>query len=162
MEFRGIILSKTAGQHGSDALFAVPELAQVLGVVMGVVFAAPKHKTVYVAGDTIWCEGVDEAIDKYHPDVIVLNTGKAILSGWEEDPIIMEKEDTLRATIAAPEALIVAVHMDAINHCSLRRNELRDYVREKGIEDRVLIPSDGEFLKLEPRIPGIVLEGAVH
>jgi L-ascorbate metabolism protein UlaG (beta-lactamase superfamily) len=147
VEFRGISLSKTAGQHGSDALFAVPKLAQGLGVVMGVVFTAPKHKTVYVAGDTIWCEGVDEAIDKHDPEIIVLNTGKAIISGWEEHPIIMGKEDTLRATLAAPAALIVAVHMDAINHCSLSRNELRDYVTEKGIEDRVLIPSDGELLK---------------
>lgn len=147
LEFSGINLSKTAGQHGSDVLFAVPKLAEGLGVVMGVVFSAPNHKTVYVAGDTIWCEGVDEAIDKHDPDVIVLNTGKAIISGFEEHPIIMGKEDTLRATLAAPEALIVAVHMDSINHCSLTRSELRDYVREKGIEDRVLIPSDGEFLK---------------
>ncbi len=146
-EFRGINLSKTAGQHGSDALFEVPKLAQGLGVVMGVVFEAPKHKTVYVAGDTIWCNGVDVAIEKHDPDVIVLNTGKAIISGWEDHPIIMGKEDTLRATLAAPEAIVVAVHMDAINHCSLSRKELREYVKEKGIEGRVLVPSDGEILK---------------
>lgn len=146
-EFKGIHLSKTAGQHGSDALLQVPQFAQSLGVVMGVVFEAPEHKTVYVAGDTIWCNGVDEAIKRHDPDVIVLNTGKAIISGWEEHPIIMGKEDTLRATVAAPEAIIVAVHMDAINHCSLSREELREYLKEKGIADRVLVPSDGEILK---------------
>lgn len=147
VEFRKINLSKTAGQHGTDALLEVSQFAQRLGVVMGVVFTAPEHKTVYVAGDTIWCEGVEEAIDRHDPEVIVLNTGKAIISGWEEHPIIMEEEDTLRAALAAPEAVIVAVHMDAINHCSLSRSELREYVRAKGLEDRVLIPSDGEILR---------------
>jgi hypothetical protein len=59
----------------------------------------------------------------------------------------MGKEDTFHAYKVAPSAIIVAVHMDAINHCSLSRKELREYVKEKGIEDRVLIPADGEVLK---------------
>lgn len=145
--YEGIKLTKTAGQHGSDALFAVPKLAQGLGVVMGVVLEAPEHKTVYVAGDTIWCSGVDEAIKKHDPGIIILNTGKALISGWEQHPIIMGEEDTLRATLAAPNATVVAVHMDAINHCALSRDELRKYVKDQGIEDRVRIPSDGETLK---------------
>lgn len=33
-------LHKTGGQHGSDNLYAVPELAESLGEVMGVVFEA--------------------------------------------------------------------------------------------------------------------------
>jgi L-ascorbate metabolism protein UlaG (beta-lactamase superfamily) len=147
VEFRGVNLSKTAGQHGSDALFEVPAFAQGLGEVMGVVLAAAGHKTVYVAGDTIWCDGVEDAIRNHDPDVIVLNTGNAIISGWEEHPIIMGKEDTLRTALAAPQAIIVAVHMDAINHCSLSREELREYVKANGMEDRVLVPADGEVLK---------------
>lgn len=146
-EFGGVNLSKTGGQHGSDFLYSSPERAQILGEVMGVVFEAPGHKTVYVAGDTIWCSEVDEALKKHDPDVIVLNTGHAILTGLEDHPIIMGKEDTLHAYKVAPSATIVAVHMDAINHCSLSRKELREYVKEKGIEDRVLIPADGEVLK---------------
>jgi L-ascorbate metabolism protein UlaG (beta-lactamase superfamily) len=147
VDYWGVTLSKTAGQHGSDALFEVPQFAQNLGEVMGVVFSAPEHKTVYVAGDTIWCEGVEDAIAIHDPEVIVLNTGKAIISGWEAHPIIMGEEDTLRAALAAPDAVIVAVHMDAINHCSLSRSQLREYVKEKALEGRVLIPSDGEVLK---------------
>jgi hypothetical protein len=37
--------------------------------------------------------------------------------------------------------------MDAVNHMTLSRKELRDYVRQHGIEDRVRIPADGETLK---------------
>lgn len=52
--FGGVTLSRTGGQHGTDTMFATPELAEFLGVAIGVVFEAPGHKTLYLAGDTIW------------------------------------------------------------------------------------------------------------
>jgi L-ascorbate metabolism protein UlaG (beta-lactamase superfamily) len=146
VEFGGVRLSQTDGQHGTDAMYAVPEMAKVLGNVMGVAFQAPSQKTVYVAGDTIWRSDVEQALSKYSPDVIVLNTGNALLNGIQES-IIMGKEDTLRAYQAAPKASVVAVHMDTVNHGALTRTDLRTYVQEKGIQDRVLIPADGEALK---------------
>lgn len=52
----------------------------------------------------------------------------------------------LRAWHAAPKARIVATHMDAINHMGQTREELKAYVAEKGIKDRVDIPEDGATL----------------
>ena len=46
------------------------------------------------------------------------------MSGFEEHPIIMGKQDTLQATKAAPKAAIVAVHVDAdrkLTHLGTRR-----------------------------------------
>jgi L-ascorbate metabolism protein UlaG (beta-lactamase superfamily) len=145
--FNGVKLSKTGGQHGSDLWFADPERAEAMGPVMGVVFSAPKAKTVYVAGDTIWRPEVDQALKQHKPDVVILNTGSALMSGFEEHPIIMGKQDTLQATKAAPNAAIVAVHMDVVNHMSLSRKELRAFVQENKIQDRVMIPEDGESMK---------------
>jgi L-ascorbate metabolism protein UlaG (beta-lactamase superfamily) len=145
-EFGGVNLSQTDGQHGADAMYAVPDMAKVLGNVMGVTFQAPGQKTVYIAGDTIWRHDVEQALVKFNPDVIVLNTGNALLNGIQES-IIMGKEDTLRAYQAAPKASVVAVHMDTVNHGALTRTDLRAYIQEKRIQDRVLIPADGETLK---------------
>ena len=145
--FKGVKLSRTGGQHGSDLWFADPARAEAMGPVMGVVFSAPKAKTVYVAGDTVWRSQVDQALKQYTPDVVILNTGSALMSGFEEHPIIMGKQDTLQATKAAPNAAIVAVHMDTVNHMSLSRKELRDFVQDQKIEKRVMIPEDGETLK---------------
>ena len=78
--------------------------------------------------------------------MILLNAGEARMLGYVGS-IIMSKDDVLRAAQAAPDAAIVAVHMDAINHMTLSRDELRDYVQQNDIEDRVLIPADGEILK---------------
>lgn len=145
-EFGGVKITKTGGQHGTDEMYAVPALAKPLGKAMGVVFQAPGYKTLYLAGDTIWRKEVDQAINQYHPEVIVLNAGKAKMAGFDGS-IIMGEEDVLRASKAAKNAQIVAVHMDAINHMSLTREELRAYVKKQGIEGRVDIPEDGASLE---------------
>ncbi|MGO2009790.1 MBL fold metallo-hydrolase [Vreelandella alkaliphila] len=145
-EFGGVTLHKTGGQHGSDTLYAVPELAQLLGEVMGVVFEAPEHKTTYLVGDTIWRDEVEQTLARYNPEVIVVNAGAAEITGFSGDPIIMGKQDTLRMHQAAPNAAIIAVHMGAVNHMTLSREELSDYVQEVGIQDRVSIPADGQII----------------
>ncbi|KAF9180059.1 hypothetical protein BGZ50_006477, partial [Haplosporangium sp. Z 11] len=57
-------------------------------------------------------------------------------------------DDTLRAHRAVPKAAIVAVHMEALHHTALTREELREYIQQEGIQDHVLIPDDGEILRL--------------
>lgn len=147
-EFGGVTLHKTGGQHGSDTLYAVPELAKALGEVMGVIFEAEGRKTTYVVGDTVWRDEVVQSLERFQPDVVVLNAGAAEFNGFEGegDPIIMGKEDTLRVHRALPDADIVAVHMDAVNHMTLSREELTEFVQSEGIDEQVLIPADGEIL----------------
>lgn len=144
-EFDGVTLSKTGGQHGTDNMYDLAEVATLLGDAMGVVFQAPGHKTLYLAGDTIWRDEVDQALTEYDPQVIVLNAGYAMLNGFDGS-IIMGKEDVLRAVQAAPDATIVATHMGAINHMALSREELKKYVEENNIQDKVEIPEDGVLL----------------
>lgn len=91
----------------------------------------------------MWRPEVDQALKQHKPDVVILNTGSALMSGFEQHPIIMGKQDTLQATKAAPNAAIVAVHMDSVNHMSLSRKELKD----QKIEKNVRIPADGESMK---------------
>jgi L-ascorbate metabolism protein UlaG (beta-lactamase superfamily) len=144
-EFGGVTLTKTSGQHGTNEMYATPQVAQALGEAMGVVFQAPQHKTLYLAGDTIWRDEVDQALTQYSPQVVVLNAGYAQLSGFD-GAIIMGKDDVLRAAQAAPQATVVAVHLDAINHMALSREELSKFVQKSGIQDRVEIPQDGALL----------------
>ena len=145
-EFQGIVLHKTNGQHGTDAMYSLPELASFLGEAMGIVFQAKDYKTVYLVGDTIWRPEVEQSIVKYSPDVIILNAGNALIDGFDES-IIMGEDDALRTHQVAPNAKIVAVHMDAVNHMALSRRALADFAEEKDIQDVILIPADGEGYK---------------
>lgn len=117
-------------------------IGELLGTVSGFVFEHPGEKKLYVAGDTVWYEGVDESLRKHRPDVVVLNSGDAKL--LSDDSIIMSKQDVYEVARAAPNATVIASHMEAVNHATLSRNELREFLAEKGITERVRIPADGE------------------
>jgi len=143
-EFQGVRLNRTGGQHGTDA--ALKALPQILGPVSGFVMRHPAHKTLYVAGDTIWNAEVERAIARYSPDVIVLNAGMATVIGL--DPIIMGPADVLAVHRAAPNAMLIASHMEAVNHCILSRADLRAFSKRDGYEQRLLIPEDGETVAI--------------
>ena len=147
--FRGVRLERTATRHGSEAMYADPELGKMLGEVMGIVFTAPDGKKAWVVGDTVWFPGVDKALAAHRPDVIIMNAGGAALDipAFKDAPeIIMNKEDAVRMVRAAPGAQVVAVHMDAINHMTVDRKDLSRYAREQGVRERLLIPFDGEVM----------------
>ncbi|MGX5832571.1 MBL fold metallo-hydrolase [Aeromonas piscicola] len=143
-EFAGILLQQTEGQHGSDQVMAV--LAERLGEVCGVVFSHPQEKTLYLAGDTVWNEMVAQSLRQHGPEVIILNCGDAQVPGLGS--IIMGKEDVRAVYQAAPQATLIASHMEAVNHAVLSRKELRDYLAEYGMADRVRVPEDGDILSL--------------
>jgi L-ascorbate metabolism protein UlaG (beta-lactamase superfamily) len=141
--FNGTRLIKTFGQHGTSQMMASP-LGKLLGDATGVVFQRPGYRTTYVAGDTIWTKQVEEAIGRYQPEVIILNTGYARVLGFHGS-IIMGKEDLQRAYQFAPKAKVVGSHMESINHMTQTRKDLRDYIAEKKMDpQRVLVPDDGQ------------------
>ena len=109
---------------------------------------AVDEPTLYIAGDTIWCDEVESALREHSPGVIVVNAGGARFN--QGDPITMTPADVIAVTEATPdETMVVAVHMDAINHCVDGRLELREALRERGLlESRVLVPDDGAALDL--------------
>jgi len=140
--FAGVSLIKTPGQHGSDK--AITAIGKRLGEVCGVIFRSDGEKTLYLAGDTIWFRRVEDTLRKYSPDVVVLYCGDAQIPGLGS--IIMNKEDVYEVFKAAPEATLIASHMEGVNHAVLSREELRYYSAEIGMTDRLLIPEDGETL----------------
>jgi L-ascorbate metabolism protein UlaG (beta-lactamase superfamily) len=135
-----VSVSRTGGRHGHGAL------ATEMGPVSGFVLAAEGEPTLYIAGDTVWCEEVEAAIAAHEPHVIVVNAGGARFIAGE--PITMGVEDVALVCRAAPDALVVAVHMEAVNHCVVGREDLRRGLATEGLDGRVAIPADGETLEI--------------
>jgi L-ascorbate metabolism protein UlaG (beta-lactamase superfamily) len=132
----GIRITRTSGRHGTGIL------GWKMGPVSGFVLQAPNEPTLYIAGDTIWCEDVENAIAEYRPDVIVLFAGAAqFLQGGS---ITMDKQDVVKVCRSSPDAQIVVAHMEAWNHCLLTRTELSAYLTRRGLHEKVHIPEDGE------------------
>jgi len=139
VEWEGISIHRTNGQHGTG------EIGKAMGKVSGFVFIHNQQR-IYVAGDTIWCADVEEALNQYKPGTIVLNTGGAkFLTG---EPITMTPEDVARVYEKSSGARIIAVHMDTVNHCFIKRADLLSSLRLKGIEGSVQVPADGEIITI--------------
>ncbi|WP_137789898.1 MBL fold metallo-hydrolase [Bacillus sp. E(2018)] len=134
--FEGIQLIKTKGEHGRG------EILKLAGLVCGIVFKHQTEKTLYVAGDTVWYEAVQEEIDTHKPEIIVVNAGDNQF--FEGGSLVMGKDDVYEVYKVAPNAKLIAVHMEAVNHWGLSRKKLKKFVSEKGIASSVLVPDDGE------------------
>jgi len=136
--WKSIEISRTGGQHGKGAI------AKAMAPVSGFVLRASGEPTVYIAGDTIWCDEVREALGRFKPAVVIVNTGAAqFLQG---DPITMTADDVVAVCQAAPGARVVAVHMEAINHCLLTRDDLAFQLEAARV--RAAIPGEGEWVDL--------------
>ncbi|MDT8862235.1 MBL fold metallo-hydrolase [Alkalihalobacillus sp. MEB130] len=134
--FENIKLRKTKGEHGRG------EILKAAGLVCGVVFKHSAEKTLYVAGDTVWYDAVQEVINTHKPEVIVVNAGdNQFLVGGS---LVMGKDDVYEVYKAAPKAKIISVHMEAVNHWTLSREKLKSFANEKGISSNILVPNDGE------------------
>lgn len=139
IDFNGVELTEVDGRHGHG------ETAKLMGNVMGIVFQHTDEKTVYLAGDTVWYEEVQQIIDTYKPEVILLNGGEnQFVEDGPVGPLIMGKEDVYEVYKAAPEADIIVSHMEAVNHWGLSREELKNFINDKGMESNVVVPDDGE------------------
>lgn len=123
----GLTVARTPVRHGTG------RMAELLAPASGFVL-----DDLYLAGDTVWYEGVEETIARYRPRVAVVNAGAA---EFLEGGLIIMGIDDVRE-VAAHVPTVVAVHLEALNHCFLSRAELRVAL------PAVLVPEDGETLEL--------------
>lgn len=132
-----ISFSRTRGRHGTG------EIGERMGTVSGY-FIQYQEESVYIAGDTIWCEEVKNAIDQYDPKRIVLNGGAArFITG---DPIVMDINDMITVCNYAPEAKIYVVHLETVNHSSESREEIRLAIEHHRLSSGCMVPDDGDQL----------------
>jgi L-ascorbate metabolism protein UlaG (beta-lactamase superfamily) len=128
-------VTRTGGRHGTG------EIGERMGPVSGFVLAGDGEPVLYVAGDTILCDEVRAALDAHDPDVTVVNAGAARFETG--DPITMGADDVIGVARHAPRTRVVAVHMEAVNHCALTRADLHQRVHAESLHRRVTVPEDG-------------------
>jgi L-ascorbate metabolism protein UlaG (beta-lactamase superfamily) len=139
--FGTVQLHRTPAEHGTG------DIGRLMAPVSGFLLSAPGEPVVYIAGDTIWCDAVARTIERYRPGIIVLNAGGARF--LEGDPIVMTAQDIASVRAAAPEAELVIVHLEAINHCLETRAYYRDALPALGMSlDAIHIPADGETIDM--------------
>jgi L-ascorbate metabolism protein UlaG (beta-lactamase superfamily) len=127
VDWDGVRITRTPARHGTG------RMAELLAPVSGFVL-----DDLYLAGDTVWYEGVEETIERHRPRVAVVNAGGA---EFEEGGLIVMGIEDIREVVSRVPT-VVTVHMEALNHCFLTRAELRTKLPD------VHVPNDGETLEL--------------
>jgi L-ascorbate metabolism protein UlaG (beta-lactamase superfamily) len=120
-------IARTGGQHGHGAT------ADALGPVSGFVLGG-----VYIAGDTVWCDVVEQAIAAHKPRVAIVNGSAARFV--DSEPLVMTTRDI--AEVARRVPTVIVVHLEAINHCIESRDDVRRAVPS------AIVPEDGETVVL--------------
>jgi L-ascorbate metabolism protein UlaG (beta-lactamase superfamily) len=129
-----VLIARTDGHHGTG------EIGEQMAPVSGFAIHAPHEPSVYVAGDTILCDEVRQAVAEHRPAAIVVNASAARFNTG--DPIVMDNDDVV-ALARETDALIVAVHFETVAHSTETRADLRERLRSEGLEARVSVPEDG-------------------
>jgi len=141
--WNGVTIHRLDGEHGSG------EVLEMMGKTSGFVLMAKNQPTIYIVGDAIWTADIKKNIKKFKPDYIVVNSGGALIKGFENTPIIMNEAQTMTLIGESGKAKVIAVHMDALDHCRTTRSSLRKKADELKIsKDKLIIPQDAELITL--------------
>jgi L-ascorbate metabolism protein UlaG (beta-lactamase superfamily) len=130
---------------GVPAVHGYGFIAKPMGNVMGFYIKLPNEKSIYISADTIYTEDVHKVLTKLKPEISVLACGTAQLDVFQ--PLLMRIDDILKFIQNAPNK-VIANHLEAVNHCTTTRIQLKNEVTKKGLSDKVLIPIDGDSYML--------------
>ncbi len=146
VNIENIFIERFDGLHVDDETW-IP----MIGESSGYVLKAPNSPTILWSGDTLLTDNVKNMIVKHQPDIIILHSGGAWLPKDDKGNkaiLLMGIEDTISVAKLAPNSKIVAIHMEALDHCPVTRKDLREAATRAGIsKDRLIIPQNGEILK---------------
>ncbi|MEM6529477.1 MAG: MBL fold metallo-hydrolase, partial [Chloroflexota bacterium] len=145
--WEGMTITRTGGHHGRGGV------TEIMGRVSGFVLRAEGEATLHIVGDSVLVDEVRDAIRTYNPDIIVTNSGGAMWDDpdnpGERTTILMDAAETVQVAQLAPASRIITVHLEALDHCTVTRTDLRTAADAAGIPaERVLIPADGERVPL--------------
>lgn len=137
IQIGGITIIRTNAVHGSNIV-----ASKAMGKGSGYVIQG-ESKTLYIAGDTVYCKCVESVIDQYSPDIIILNCCEATTPIGR---LIMGLDDVEMVCKKAPAAAIIATHLDSVNHALVTSDDVRAFSKKLGL-DQVLVPFNGEYLE---------------
>jgi len=140
MTWENIEITRTQGHHAGNRKWE-----DILGLVSGFIFKAKGEPLVYWAGDTLLYEEIETLIKTVKPDIILTHSCGAVID--DSGSIVMDAKMTVDVCRLAPEAIVIATHMEALDHATVTRKDLRAMADKAGInKGRLLIPEDGEIL----------------
>lgn len=132
-----ITITKTPAVHGDNE-----QLSAKMGKVSGYILTG-EEKSLYIAGDTVFCDDVAKTLNRFMPDVIVLNCCEATTPAGR---LIMNLQDVESVCGLCPDAMVFATHLDSVNHALLTSEDVRRFAVSHSLK-QVVVPRSGEWVE---------------
>lgn len=104
---------------------------------------------IYVTGDTVWYEGVEEVLRRFTIGAVLLFAGAARVQVAGPAHLTFDARDAVELARALPDAVIAPLHYEGWEHFSEGRAELERAFREAGLASRLRWLPRGEARELE-------------
>ena len=111
----------------------------------GIFLKLPDEPSLYISGDTVLTNDVKKVLKEFKPDICVVAAGNASLDVGGD--ILMPMDEILEFIKLAP-VKVIANHLEALNHCPVTREQLKNELINNNLLEKVYIPADGEILNL--------------
>jgi len=136
-------VTATPAQHGP----AGRDRGPVIGFALA--FEDAPNEVVYVSGDTVWFEGIEEVARRFNIHAAVLFLGAATVPEVGSYHLTMTADEAKQAASVFPHARIVPLHFEGWAHFRERKDEINTAFQKAGIGDRLCWLEPGRAVTVE-------------
>ena len=138
-EYLGGYLTAVPAKHGHGFIH------NMMANGAGLFLRLPNEPSIYISGDTVLTDDVKKALKEFKPDITVVAAGNASIDIGGD--ILMPIEEILEFIRLSPSK-VIANHLEALNHCPITREQLKNELMKNDLLENVYIPNDGEVLDI--------------
>lgn len=120
------------------------------GAVTGFVifFTDSPGESLYISGDTVWYQGVEEVARRFPAKTAILHIGAARVAEVGPFHLTLTSEEAVLAAKAFSDATIVPTHFEGWAHFSEGQEDILRAFRAAGIEERLFWPKAGQSVEI--------------
>lgn len=127
---RVLKVTATPARHGPEG----GDRGPVIGFILE---SGSEAGTVYISGDTVWYDGLNEIHRRFPVDRAILFMGAARVPEVGPAHLTMSAADGIQFAQAFPEAVIIPLHYEGWRHFSESRQDIAAAFAKAGLEHRL-------------------------
>jgi L-ascorbate metabolism protein UlaG (beta-lactamase superfamily) len=128
---RVLTVTGTPTRHGP----AGGDRGPVTGFVLAM--ADSLKNVIYISGDTVWYEGVEEVSQRFSVQTAILFMGAARVAVAGPSHLTFTANEGVEVARAFADATIIPVHYEGWEHFSESRKQIEDAFRSAGLDQRL-------------------------
>jgi L-ascorbate metabolism protein UlaG (beta-lactamase superfamily) len=138
-----VVVTATPARHGP----AGGDRGPVIGFILSV--SDKPDPAVYVSGDTVWYDAIEEIARRFPIRCAVLFMGAARVEAVGPHHLTLTAQEAVQVARTMPDARIIPLHFEGWRHFSEGRADIETAFREAGLGNRLLWGKPGAPLRLE-------------